>query len=62
MAQNIIKHVKDMVADANSEVKTTPIADASNYYNDEKFVLYVDFVGLNGDGVGHRGVWISDGV
>ncbi len=39
MAQNIIKHVKDMVADANSEVKTTLIADASNYYNDEQFVF-----------------------
>ena len=39
MAQNIIKHVKDMVADANSEVKTTPIADATNYYNDKKFVF-----------------------
>ena len=35
-----------MVADANSEVKTTPIADASNYYNElrEKLIKSLAYI------------------
>jgi rhodanese-related sulfurtransferase len=39
MTQNITKHVKDMVDEANAEVVTTPVADAANFYNDNNYVF-----------------------
>ena len=39
MAQKIVKHVKDMVAEANKEVEITPVVDASKYFEDSKYVF-----------------------
>ena len=39
MAQNIIKHVKDMVAEANREIETIPVVDASKYFKDSQYVF-----------------------
>ena len=39
MAQKIIKHVKDMVAEANKEVEITPVVDASKYFEDSQYVF-----------------------
>ena len=39
MAQKIVKHVKDMVAEANKEVEITPVVDASKYFEDSQYVF-----------------------
>ena len=39
MAQKIVKHVKEMVAEANKEVEITPVVDASKYLEDSKYVF-----------------------
>ena len=39
MAQKIIKHVKDMVAEANREVEIIPVVEASKFFEDEEYVF-----------------------
>ena len=39
MAQKIIKHVKDMVAEANREIEIIPVVDASKYLKDSQYVF-----------------------
>ena len=39
MAQKIIKHVKDMVAEANREVEIMPVVEASKFFEDSKYVF-----------------------
>ena len=39
MAQKIIKHVKDMVAEANREVEIMPVVEASKFFENEEYVF-----------------------
>ena len=39
MPQKIIKHVKDMVAEANREVKITPVDEASKIFKDNEYIF-----------------------